>query len=127
MKLLSIFKAIAGLVLVGSATAESDMTKHAITGQYIVVFDETMVINATDKALRMIRANGTPDETKILWSYRTALQGVTMSGVDDRMLEAFEGDPEVKYYEQVSRRRYVSFILVFSLSAGRLHVSLVLR
>lgn len=105
MKLLSIFKAIAGLVLVGSTTAESDMAKHAITGQYIVVFDETKVINATDKALLMIRSNGTPDETKILWSYRTAFQGVTMSGVDDRMLEAFEGDPEVKYYEQVSRRR----------------------
>lgn len=86
---------------------DSDFARHAIPGQYVVVFDAGKVTNATDKALRMIRSYGgggggaAADPAEIAWRYRAIFQGVTMRGVDERMLAAFESDPEVVYYEQV--------------------------
>jgi len=88
------------------ATATITSSDTAVAGQYIVVFDHEKVTNATTKALRMIQAygndDGEDDKTEIVWHYQAAFQGVTMRGVDDRMLAAIVDDPDVLYYEQVS-------------------------
>jgi len=86
----------------GKITVADAMKHHIILDQYIVVFDETKVSDSFTTARDLIMKHSDKETTKILWNYTAAFQGVTLSGVTNDLLDAFDADPNVIYYEPVS-------------------------
>jgi hypothetical protein len=76
--------------------------KHAIPGQYIVIFHD-YVVDVGDKAMELDALyHGIDGAENILWVYDSVIRGVTLRGVDDNMLKVLNADPDVKYVEQAS-------------------------
>jgi len=86
----------------GKITVADAMKHHIILDQYIVVFDETKVSDSFTTARDLIMKHSDKETTKIMWNYTAAFQGVALSGVTDDLLDAFDADPKVIYYEPAS-------------------------